>query len=81
MKKAIPEQTPFLMKGIGAENNDKYASLYFFNSLEDIRKYWNEDGTPTEKGGAAMLIYGPLFEELSKLGEFTYTAKDWIIIR
>lgn len=81
MKNAIPEQTPFLLKGISADNKDKYASIYYFNSFEDLRKYWNEDGTPTEKGTAAMVSYGPLFEELSKLGEFTYTAKDWIIIR
>ena len=81
MKKAIPEQTPFLLKGIGADNKYEYVGLYYYNSLEDLRKYWKEDGTPTEKGAAAMVSYGPLFEEMSKLGEFTYTAKDWIIIK
>ena len=80
MKKAIPEQTPFLLKGIGANNKFEYAGLYYFNSIEDFRKYWNEDG-PTEKGIAAMESHGPLMEEISKLGEFTYTAKDWIIIK
>ena len=81
MKKAIPEQTPFLLKGIGADNKYEYVGLYYYNSLEDLRKYWKEDGSPTEKGAAAMVIYGPLLEEMSKLGEFTYTAKDWIIIK
>jgi hypothetical protein len=46
-----------------------------------LRKYWNEDGTPTGKGAAAMLSYGPLMSELAKFGELTYTAKDWIIIK
>lgn len=81
MKKAVPEQTPFLLKGIGADNKDEYAGLYYYNSLEDLRKYWKEDGTPTEKGAAAMESYGPLMEEIAKLGEFTYTAKDWIFVR
>ena len=80
MKKAIPEQTPFLLKGIGANNKFEYAGLYYYNSIEDFRKYWKEDG-PTEKGAAVMQTYGPLLEEISKLGEFTYTAKDWIIIK
>ena len=81
MKKIIPEQTPFLLKGIGANNKFEYAGLYYYNSIEDVRKYWKEDGTPTEKGAAAMVSYGPLLEEISKLGEFTYTVKDWIIIK
>ena len=80
MKKAIPEQTPFLLKGIGANNKFEYAGLYYYNSIEDFRKYWKEDG-PTEKGAAVMQTYGPILEEISKLGEFTYTAKDWIIIK
>jgi len=29
MKKAIPEQTPFLLKGIGANNKFEYAGLYY----------------------------------------------------
>ncbi len=81
MKKSIPEQTPFLLKGIGADNQDEYAGLYYYKSIDDLRKYWNEDGTPTEKGAAVMESYGPILEELSNLAEFTYTAKDWIIIK
>jgi len=81
MKKVIPEMTPFLLKGIGADNKFDYAGLYYYNSVEDLRKYWKEDGTPTAKGAAAMESYGPLLEEISKLGEFKYTAKDWVIIK
>jgi hypothetical protein len=81
MKETIPEQTPFLLKGIGPDNKYEYASIYYYNSIEDLRKYWNEDGTPTAKGAAAMLSYGPLMSELAKFGELTYTAKDWIIIK
>lgn len=81
MKKAIPEHTPFLLKGTGANNKYEYAGLYYYNSLEDLRKYWKVDGSPTEKGAAAMELIRPILEEISELGEFTYTAKDWIIIK
>jgi len=81
MKKAIPEMTPYLLKGIGLDNKFEYAGLYYYNSKEDLRKYWKEDGSPTEKGAAVMESYGPLLEKISKLGEFTYKAKDWIIIK
>jgi len=81
MKKVLPEMTPFLLKGIGVDNKYEYAGLYYYNSIEDLRKYWKEDGSPTEKGAAVMESYGPIFEEISKLGEFTYKAKDWIIIK
>ena len=47
MKKAIPAQTPFLLMGIGADNKDEYAGLYYYNSQEDLSKYWKEDGSPT----------------------------------
>jgi len=79
--KAIPEQTPYVLKSISAENQDEYAGLYYYKSIESLRKYWNEDGSPTEKGAAVMESYGPILEEMAKLGEFTYTAKDWIISR
>ena len=81
VEKITPEMTPIVLKGVGKDNKYDYVGFYYYNSLEDLRKYWNEDGTPTEKGAAAMVSYGPLLEEISKLGEFTYTVKDWIIIK
>ena len=81
MKKLMPESTPMVLKGIGKDNKYDYAGLYFYNSLDDARKYFKEDGSPTEEGAAVMQNFGPLMEELSKLGEFTWSAKDWIIIK
>lgn len=79
-EKTQPEMTPFLLKGIGKDNKYDYVGLYYYESIEALRKYWNEDGTPTEKGAAVMEAFGPLLEEISKLGEFKYTAKDYIIL-
>jgi len=81
MKKEIPEMTSLMLIGIGENNKDAFAGLYLYNSIEDFRKYWGEDGIPTEKGAAVMESYGPLLEELATFGEVTYVAKDWKIIK
>jgi hypothetical protein len=81
MKKLMPESTPMVLKGTGEDNKYDYAGLYYYNSLADARKYFKEDGSPTEEGAVIMQNMGPIMMELSKLGEFTWSAKDWIIIK
>jgi len=81
MKKLMPESTPIVLKGIGEDNKYDYAGLYYYNSLDDARIHFKEDGTPTEKGAAIMQKFGPLMGEISKFGEFTWSAKDWIILK
>ncbi len=80
MEKAIPEMTALILKGIGKDNKYEYAGLYYYNSLEDLRKYWKEDGSPTEDGAAIMEKFAPLIAELSKFGEFTWSPSDWVIL-
>ncbi len=80
-EKLIPEGKAFLLKGVRKNNKYEFAGLYYYNSLEDMRKYWKEDGSPTEDGGVVVEKFVPLLEELSKYGEFTYTAKDWVILK
>ena len=78
MKNTFPEMKAYILKGLGLENT--YAGLYYWNSLEDMGKYYNEDGSPTELGAAAHEKMMPLIEELSEFGEFTWEQKDWLII-
>lgn len=78
MKKAIPEMKPYILKGIGVEN--KFAGLYYWNSKEDLGKYFNSDGSPTELGAAAAEKMMPFIEGLSRFGEFTWTEADWMIL-
>ena len=80
MEKLIPEMKAITLKGVQKENNYEYAGLYYYNSLEDLRKYWKEDGSPTEDGAAIMEKFVPLLEELSKFGEFTWSPSDWVIL-
>jgi len=78
--KVFPEMTSHMLKGIGADNKHEFAGLYIYESMDVLRKYWNEDGTPTEKGAAAMGKLQPLLEELGKLGSYTQTPSDWVIL-
>lgn len=69
-----------MLKGIGVDNTHEYAGLYVYESMDVLRKYWNEEGFPTEKGAEAMAKLQPLLDELSKLGTYTQTPSDWVII-
>jgi hypothetical protein len=69
------------VKGIGSDNKGALAVLIHYESLEDFRKYYNEDGTPTEKGAASYGAIMPVFQELlEKYGEITFAVRDWYII-
>lgn len=69
------------VKGVGVDNMGALAILIQYESLEDFRKYYNEDGTPTEKGGVAYGAIMPVFEELlQKYGEVTFVVRDWYIL-
>ena len=79
--KAIPEMKPFVIKGIQDQNKFDYAGLYVWDSMDELRVYFNADGSPTEKGAAAAGILIELLGEIQKYGEFTYTADDYVIIQ
>ena len=71
VKRLIPEAKTFIVKGIAEDNRNSIASCYYYESLEDVRKYFNEDGTPTEAGGAVFAEMMPLIEDFSaKFGEY-----------
>ena len=78
----FPEVKDFKwVKGIGTDNKGALAVLIRYESLEDFRKYYNKDGTPTEKGGVAYGVIMPAFQQLlEQYGEMTFVARDWYII-
>ncbi|MCK4750688.1 MAG: hypothetical protein KAT15_26700, partial [Bacteroidales bacterium] len=82
VKKHFPEATFHWVKGIGADNKNAIASFAYYNSLSDYRKYFNEDGTLTEAGGAAYAALMPVAQELmAKYGEMSWILRDWVIIK
>jgi len=81
MQKAFQSKIPSkILKGIGENNQHEYAILSYWESLEGFRTYWNDDGTPTEKGAAAMTKVQPLIEKLNALGTYTMVPGDWLIL-
>jgi len=79
-KKIFSGVTTKILKGIGENNQHQYAQFYYWESLEAFRTYWNDDGTPTEKGAAGMAKMQPILEELNKLGTYTQVPGDWLIL-
>jgi hypothetical protein len=80
-KKYFPEATLHWVKGIGADNKNAIASFAYYNSLSDFRKYYKEDGTLTEAGGAAYAALMPVAQEIiAKYGEMTWVLRDWLIL-
>jgi len=69
-----------ILQGIGENNKHEYAMLIYWGSLENFHTYWNDDGTPTEKGAEAMAKVQPLLDELNKLGTYTSVPGDWLIL-
>ncbi|MCK4992574.1 MAG: hypothetical protein KAS29_18880, partial [Bacteroidales bacterium] len=78
MQKVFPNTTAKILQGIGVNNQHEFGMLYYTESLEVFRTYWNDDGTPTEKGAAAMAQIQPLIEEMNKLGTSTQVPGDWL---
>ena len=80
--KFFPEAETYIVKGIGAVNQNAIGSAWYYKSMDDLRKYFNEDGTPTEAGVAAFAEIIPTVEEMmAKFGEFSFVVRDWIILK
>ena len=80
--KLLPEAETYIVKGIGGDNQNAIGSAWYYKSMDDLRKYFNEDGTPTEAGGVALAEIMPTVEEMMvKFGEFSFVARDWIILK
>ena len=81
IQKAFQAKLPSkILQGIGVNNKHEYAILSYWESLEGFRTCWNDDGTPTEKGAAALAKVQPLIEKLNTLGTYTMVPGDWLIL-
>ena len=67
------------MKGINREIKGQYGWLAYYKSKTVFNKYWNDDGSATEKGAAAVEKLQTLLDELQKLGSATEIVNDWVI--
>lgn len=79
-EKVFPGTKYLILKGIGENNQHQLATFYYYENLEVFRTYWNDDGTATEKGAAAMATLQPLLEKWNELGTYTQVPGDWLIM-
>ncbi len=79
LKKHFPGGNGFVLSSRTPECADCYGLLFVFESVEVRDRYWRDDGSYTELGQASLEKMQPVFEEMSKLGEYTTTYTDWVI--
>ena len=80
IEKHYPGWKAYSVKGIRGENENSIGAIYVIKSEEHRDKYYNEDGSLNELGTATQEKLNPVFEELEKLGTFTSTYTDWLIL-
>ncbi len=78
-EKELPGCKLFLLEGIRGENKDSFGLLFYFNSVKDRNKYFNEDGSNSALAQKASDNLAPVTEEMNKLGTATTKYTDWII--
>ncbi len=70
----------YLVKGIRGEQENSYGLIIVIESEELRDKHYNDDGSLTEFGDAALEKIAPVREELDKLATFSATYTDWLIL-
>ena len=80
MEKHYPGWKAYSVKGIRGENENSIGMIYVIKSEEHRDKYYNEDGSLNELGKATQEKLNPVLEELEKLGTYTTTFTDWLIL-
>jgi len=80
MEKHSPGWKGYLVKGIRGENENSIGMIWVIKSEEHRDKYFNEDGSYNELGKARREKLNPVIEEFEKLGTYTFTFTDWLIL-
>ena len=69
-----------LTKGLNRENKNNLGVIYYYTSKKQFNTFWNEDGSPTEKGQKAIDNINSLRIEFRERGSSTTPiVQDWII--
>lgn len=69
-----------LIKGLNRETENKIGVIYYYTSKQHFNKFWNDDGSPTEKGQEAIDSLQTLRTEFRELGSSnTSNMQDWIV--
>jgi hypothetical protein len=80
LEKHLQDWKFYLAKEMKAENINIFGLIIVIKTEEHRNKYYNEDGSYSELGKSSSEKLTPIFEELEKLGTYTETFTDWLIL-
>lgn len=80
VEKTRPGWKIYIVKSIRGEVKDSYGMFMVIKSQKDRDKYYNADGTYTKAGTASGEKLKPVTDALNKLGTFTTTYTDWLLM-
>ncbi|MFB6343136.1 hypothetical protein ACE1ET_15530 [Saccharicrinis sp. FJH62] len=69
----------FITKGLNRETEGQYGMIYVYKSKDVFNTYWQDDGSPTEKGDDVIKKLQPAIDELNQLGTLNVIVNDWAI--
>jgi hypothetical protein len=69
----------FPLKGIRGENAELIGMIVIFKDESARNEFWNDDGSFTDKGNAAVASMQSVIDEMDKLGTLTSVYTDWLI--
>jgi len=70
----------FPIKAIRGENNNEIGMIIIFKDEAARNKHYNADGSLSEYGNKVMEEIAPITAEGEKLGTWTSTYTDWIVL-
>ncbi len=70
----------YLIKGVRGEDGNSLGLIWVIESEKQRDRYYDDDGEYTEAGLVVQEKLKPLIKESEKLGTFTYTYTDWIVL-
>lgn len=79
-EKADRDGKIYPMEGIRGEHNDEFGMIVIYKNEAARDKFYNEDGSQSELGQKINEEIAPIVAEGEKLGTWTSTYTDWIIL-
>ena len=70
----------FLMKGLRGENVNEIGTIFQFKDEAARDQSYNADGSLNEYGQKAQEKMAPIIAEMEKIGTWTFTYTDWLVL-
>ena len=79
-EKAYEGMTIFALKGVRGEHMNEFGMIVQYTDEAARDKYYNAEGGSSELGNKAMEEMAPINAEVEKIGTWTSTYTDWLVL-